>query len=86
MFFMPSVFGNLIVNGGFENSAPVCTQNGGGWCLFDNPSLIAPWRFSGQPLYELDYTVWPASDAASGKFILSACVELLPPSFLHGKY
>jgi hypothetical protein len=50
---------NLIRNGGFERAAPheaAC----GRWCYRSDPALIAPWTFSGQPTYELDFSVWPA--------------------------
>jgi hypothetical protein len=52
---------NLILNGGFELAAPheaAC----GSWCLRSDLALIAPWTFSGQSNYELNFGVWPAKE------------------------
>ena len=59
--FLPSIFAatNLIVNGGFENAVSH-EQSCGAWCHSSNALLIAPWTFSGQSSYELNFGVWPA--------------------------
>jgi len=49
----------LIVNGGFENAA-FFESKCGSWCSSSNASLIAPWTFSGQPTFELNFGVWKA--------------------------
>jgi hypothetical protein len=49
----------LIVNGGFENAA-FFESKCGSWCSSSNASLIAPWTFSGQSTYELNFGVWKA--------------------------
>jgi hypothetical protein len=50
---------NMIQNGGFENALKESNQQ---WSYYSDASLIAPWKFSGQQQYELDFAVWPTTE------------------------
>jgi hypothetical protein len=76
------------VNGGFETAA-FHESKCGGWCSSSDASLIAPWTFSGQSAYELNFGVWPAFEGKVSMDLSSTgpvTISQVVPTIIDSRY